>query len=128
MLPRKLDLPLLRRFVFVGGSTAALCLGLTWALVEGLAMDTTIASTIALLVAVCYNYVLHYHWTFGSEAPHGVVLLKYLAMCVGALVVNALVMEVGVQVTSVHYLAVQIVAAGMVALWSLTISATWVFR
>jgi len=118
----------LKRFVLVGGSTGVLYFGLTYGLVERFAIDTTIASTFALLLAVCYNYVLHYHWTFSPKAPHGIVLLKYLAMCVGAILLNAIVMELGVSNASLHYLLAQIIATVMVILWTLSISSIWVFR
>ena len=103
-------------------------MGLTYALVEGVGMDATPASTFALFVAVLYNYVLHYHWTFGTEAPHGIVLLKYIAMCIGGLFVNALVMEIGVSSTGLHYSLVQMAAAVFVVSWSMCVSAIWVFR
>ena len=128
MPPRDFDLPLLRRFILVGGSTAVLCLGLTYGLVEGVGIDPTPASTLALFVAVLYNYILHYHWTFGADAPHGIVLVKYIAMCLGAMGLNALVMEVGVSGTGLHYSLIQMVAAVFVVLWSMSISAIWVFR
>lgn len=128
MSPKKLNLPLLMRFAFVGGSTAMLCLGLTYALVEGAAIDTTIASTFALFLAVCYNYMLHYHWTFSTEAPHGTVLVKYMIMCAGGLILNAVVMEIGVSSAALHYMIVQLIAAGLVVLWSICISSMWVFR
>ena len=128
MPSRNINLPLLLRFVFVGGSTAALCLGLTYGLVEGGQIDTTIASTFALFVAVCYNYMLHYHWTFETDAPHGSVLVKYMIMCAGGLVLNAVVMEVGVNSATFHYMVVQMIAAILVVTWSICISSIWVFR
>lgn len=128
MPPDKLNMPLLVRFVFVGGSTAMLCLGLTFGLVEGAGIDTTIASTFAMFVAVCYNYMLHYHWTFGTDAPHGKVLVKYLIMCAGGLTLNALVMEMGVSNTELHYMIVQMIAAILLVIWSICISSIWVFR
>ncbi|MFK7977385.1 MAG: GtrA family protein [Halioglobus sp.] len=128
MPPEKVNYPLLMRFGFVGGSTAALCLGLTFGLVEGADVNPTWASTFALFVAVCYNYILHYHWTFSTDAPHGKVLVKYMTMCAGGLALNATVMELGVSIGDLHYMAVQIMAAILVVVWSICISSIWVFR
>ncbi len=119
---------LLLRFILVGGSTAALNLGLTFALVEGAAIQVTIASTIACIAAIFYNYVLHYHWTFASDAPHGKVLARYLLMCAGGVALNALVMHFGVVVLAVQYILVQLFSCIVLVCWSLGISSRWVFR
>jgi putative flippase GtrA len=116
------------RFILVGGSTAALNLGLTFALVDGAALQVTIASTIACIVAIFYNYVLHYHWTFASDAPHGQVLVRYLVMCAGGVALNALVMHFGVVVLSMQYILVQLFSCVVLVCWSLCIGSLWVFR
>ena len=118
---------LLLRFLFVGGTTTIFYFGLIYALVEGLALHTTVASTVAYIIVGFYNYLLHYHWTFATDAPHGLALVKYLLTCVGGLILNALVMHGGVMLVSVHYLVVQLFAFGVVVCWSLCISAIWVF-
>lgn len=119
---------LLPRFLFIGGSTAAIYLGLVFVLVEGPALHVTLASTLACIAAVCYNYFLHYHWTFASDAPHGIVLVKYLLMCTGGLILNALIMHFGTQLGSAHYMAVQLVAAVALVCWSFSLSSLWVFK
>lgn len=121
------DAPRLIRFVLVGGSSTVLAISLTWLFVDGLHLYVTLGSTIALTLTALFNYSLHYYWTFTSDAPHGWVLIKYLLMCLGALVVNALVMHFGVMLFSVHYLYVQLVANVAVTLWSFSISSLWVF-
>lgn len=119
---------LLLRFLLVGGSTAAINFGLTIALVEGPALQVTIASTIACIAAICYNYILHYHWTFASDAPHGRVLVRYLLMCTGGVLLNGLVMHFGVLVLSIHYMLVQLFAGVVLVCWSLCLGSLWVFR
>ncbi len=122
------DFALVLRFLLVGGSTALLYLGLTYALVEVAGLHATLASTIALAVAICYNYLLHYHWTFATDAPHGRVLVRYLFMCVGALMVNGVIMHYGTSELSVHYMFVQLLAAVGVTTWSISLGALWVYR
>jgi putative flippase GtrA len=119
---------LLLRFLMVGGSTAAMTLGLTYALVEGLSVHVTVASSIACITAICYNYFLHYHWTFASDAPHGRVLARYLLMAIGAVLLNGLVMHFGLMIISAHYMLLQIVSGAVMLCWSLCISAIWVYR
>ena len=117
------DFGLLLRYFLVGGSTALLYFGLTIGLVEGAALHATLASMIACVAAICYNYMLHYHWTFASDAPHGKVLVRYVLMCIGAVMVNGLLMHFGMAVLSLHYVYVQLLAAVGVAIWTLSLSA-----
>lgn len=122
------DAPKLLRFILVGGSTAAVLLGLTWLFVDGLHLHVTLGSSFALILSGIYNYTLHYYWTFSSDVPHGWVLVKYLLMCMGALIINGLVMHFGVKILPIHYLVVQFLANVLVAAWSFCASSFWVFR
>jgi len=115
------------RFVLVGGSSCILGLGLVWFFVDGLHLQVILGSTIAVILTGLYNYCMHYYWTFSSDMPHGWVLIKYLLMCLGALVVNGLVMHLGVKVLPIHYLIVQFLAGGAVAAWTFSIGSLWVF-
>lgn len=119
---------LLLRFVSVGGSTAGLYLGITFFLVEGLALPAVMASTVACSLAMLYNYSMHYHWTFGSEAPHGRVLGRYLVMCAIALVLNGLTMHGGIHWFDLHYMATQVIAAFITVAWSISAGSLWVYR
>jgi putative flippase GtrA len=121
------DVSRLIRFILVGGSSAVLALGLTWFFVDRLHLQVILGSTIAVSLTALYNYCLHYYWTFSSDAPHGWVLVKYLLMCLGALIVNGLVMNIGVMELQIHYLIVQLLASVAVVVWSFSISSLWVF-
>ena len=123
-----IDISKLIRFVLVGGSSGVLALFLTWVFVSGLGLQITLGSTTALTLTAIYNYCLHYFWTFTSDAPHGWVLVRYLLMCLGALVVNALVMHWGVNFLPIHYLFVQVLATAAVIMWTFCMSSFWVFR
>jgi putative flippase GtrA len=116
------------RFAFVGGSSGFLYLGSVFVLVDLMGMQVTLASTLVCIVAAAYNYLMHYHWTFASDAPHGMVLVRYLLMIAGAVLINGLIVHFGVMFSSVHYLVIQSVAAITLACWSLSVSSLWVFR
>jgi putative flippase GtrA len=122
------DLAIVVRFLLVGGSTALLFLSIMFGLIEAAGLHTTVASTIACMAAICYNYLLHYHWTFGSDAPHGRVLVRYLVTCVGAVVLNGLIMHFGLELFTLHYLYVQLLAGVAMVLWTFSVSSVWVFR
>lgn len=120
--------PNLIRYFFVGVSTYTIYMGLTFALVEWAGFPITLSSFISCSTAVLFNYVMHYHWTFSTDSPHGQVLARYALMVVGGIVLNTLVMYVGVQFSSLHYMLLQVIAGGMVIIWNFVLSATWVYR
>ncbi len=122
------DFALLLRFFIVWCSTAFLFLGIGYILVEKAGMEVALASTTAYVVAFCYNYALHYHWTYVSEAPHGRALIRYLSMCAGSMCLNALVMHFGFLMTSWPYIAVQLLAGVVIISWTLTVNFFWTFR
>jgi putative flippase GtrA len=120
--------PQFLRFILVGGSTAALNLGLMLALVEGAALQVTLASTITCIVAICYNYFAHYHWTFTSDLPHGRSLVRYLVMCAAGVSLNGLIMHIGAEVMGLQYMLVQITSGVILVCWSVSMSSIWVFK
>lgn len=116
------------RFLLIGGTTGLIYFGLTFLLVESLALNPTLSSTIAYIIAVYYNYFLHYHWTFATNAGYRQTLVKYVLTALSGIVLNALIMHFGGELLNVHYMVVQILAIGVVVCWSLCISALWVFK
>jgi putative flippase GtrA len=116
------------RFILVGGGTAALYFGIFYLLVYSAIVHTTIAGLLACLIAIIFNYVLHYSWTFASNAPHGKVLYRYLAMQLGSLCLNGLIIHYGIKWLPVHFLIVQCLAAVATIFWNLCLSSLWVYR
>lgn len=116
------------RFLFVGGSTSVLYLCLVFLMVDIIGIQVTLASTLMCIAASCYNYLMHYHWTFTSDAPHGRVLVRYLLMVAGAVLINGLIVHFGTTYTTIHYLIIQFIAAVALVCWSLSVSSLWVFR
>ena len=118
----------LLRYGLVGVLTAAIHYGVLWALVEAADLGPTAASSLGFLLAVIFNYFMHYRWTFATSAPHGRTVVRYLLMIGCGFVLNALVMYTGVQGWGGHYLLVQLLAFAVVISWNFTASSLWVFR
>ena len=116
------------RFGVVGILTAVVHYGLLYAGVEALGLDSTLASSLGFVVAVIFNYLMHYSWTFAEPAPHGRTLRRYLVMISCGFLINALVMYAGVHWLSLHYLLIQAVALVAVIVWNFVLSNVWVFR
>ena len=116
------------RFLFVGGSTAFIFLVLIFGLVEGLKVSAFLASTFACIIAVSYNYLLHYHWTFESDVAHRLSLIRFTLMGVGGILLNGMIMYFGTLQDTVHYVMVQFCAGLAMVFWSICLSYFWVFR
>lgn len=116
------------RFGVVGILTAVLHYGLLFAGVEVLHIGATLASSLGFVVAVIFNYLMHYSWTFAEPAPHGRTLRRYLVMIACGFLINALVMYAGVHWLMLHYLLTQGLALVFVVMWNFVMSNVWVFR
>jgi len=116
------------RFGIVGVLTAILHYGLLFAGVELVALPAALASSMGFIVAVVFNYFMHYNWTFGEPAPHGRTLLRYVVMVACGFLLNGSVMYFGEHWSSLHYLLIQAFALVVVVLWNFVVSNTWVFR
>jgi len=116
------------RFGVVGVLTAILHYGLLYAGVEALQLDVTLASSLGFIVAVIFNYLMHYSWTFAEPAPHGRTLRRFLVMISCGFFINAAVMYAGADRLAFHYLLTQALALVVVILWNFMLSNFWVFR
>ncbi len=121
------------RFGVVGVLTALVHFGVLFLGVVALGLGSTLASSLGFVVAICFNYAMHYHWTFaapeGQEpAPHGRALRRYLAMVGCGFVINAATMYTGVHLLHWHYLVAQTLAVVIVVSWNFTVANSWVFR
>jgi putative flippase GtrA len=116
------------RYGVVGVLTAVLHYGLLYSGVELLQLHPTAASSVGFVVAVIFNYLMHYNWTFGGPAPHGKTLHRYVLMVGCGFLINAVVMYAGVQWFTLNYLIIQALAQVAVILWNFVVSNLWVFR
>jgi putative flippase GtrA len=116
------------RFALVGGATAVIHYGLLYAGVELLELAATLASSVGFAIAVTFNYIMHYSWTFAEPAPHGRTALRYLLMICCGFMINGLLMHVCSTVLTVNYLLSQAVAMVAVLTWNFTVANFWVFR
>jgi len=116
------------RFGVVGALTAVLHYGLLYIGVEALQLNVTVASSLGFVVAVIFNYLMHYSWTFDEPAPHGRTLRRYLVMIGCGFLINGAVMYAGVHWAALNYLLTQALALVVVVSWNFVMSNVWVFR
>jgi putative flippase GtrA len=116
------------RFGVVGVLTAVIHYSLLYIGVELLRLNPTLASSIGYPMAVIFNYLMHYSWTFAEPVPHGRTLGRYLVMIGCGFILNGSVMYWGEQWLAWHYLITQAVALVAVVVWNFTLMNVWVFR
>ena len=120
-----------RKFFFfsgIGALATAVQYAILVALVETIALEPTLASTIGFAASACLNYILNYHLTFTSAKPHAEAAAKFGVIAALGLLLNALIMAAGTRGLHVHYVVVQIAATAIVLLWNFTGNYLWSFR
>lgn len=116
------------RFGVVGVLTAGLHYGLLLVGVELLQLDAIVASSLGFVVAVLFNYVMHYSWTFTHDAPHGRTVGRYGIMISIGFAINGGAMYAGLYWLVWNYLLVQALALLLVVSWNFIVSNIWVFK
>jgi putative flippase GtrA len=100
-------------FCLLSGLGTALHFAVLYVAVEYAGTHVIIASTMGAVVGMLFNYVAHYHLTFGSEAPHRRALPTFLSGGVASIALNALLMS-GLLWTGLGYMFAQILTTGFV--------------
>lgn len=113
--------------------TALLHYWVLYALVHGMGWGSTLASSLGFVIAVAFNYLMHYYWTFSrgggdGPAPHGRALARYACMITGGFLLNALTMQLLTGLLQWHYLLAQLPAYAVIITWNFILANRWVFR
>lgn len=115
------------KFLIVGGFCTALQYLILIALVEGLGVSATPASTVGYVVSSGLNYFLNYSFTFRSGAKHGRSLPRFLLITGCGLLLNGTVTYVGTVIFGLHYMIAQVAATIVALLWNFLANLQWTF-
>lgn len=115
------------KFGVVGSFGALTYYSLLLGMVELWNVPVLVATSIAFALVVIETYILHYHWTFRSDAAHSAVAPRFVFMTVTGFFLNFAIMYVGVTLARINYLVVQTLAIGVVVTWNFLVSWFWVF-
>lgn len=116
------------RFCVVGVLTAILQFSLVFVGVEGLHLDPTFTSSVTFVLVICFNYLMHYNWTFSVPAPHSKALTRYIVMTSCGFILNGSIMYLGTSLAELNYLLVQAAAFAAIIIWNFCVSSLWVFK
>ena len=113
------------KYAIVGLSTAAVYGISLWvsSLLLGLGLYSVVVS---YLLAIVFNYLMNYKWTFVSDATHRLAVSKYLVMVSIGGVVNMAVVWLGLRV-GYDFLFVQLFAISVICFFNYVMSQRWVY-
>lgn len=117
----------LLRFVTVGVLTAALYALILIGAVELAGCAPALGAGLAYVLAVGFNYLAHYAWTYRTGQPHRATAPRYLVTIIVLLCLNIAATAVLPGLLGVSYAVVQVVLMGLTALATFVTLSRWVF-
>jgi putative flippase GtrA len=115
------------RFVLVGGISAGVDAGLLWLLHGGFGVWLPAATFTGVVSSFGVNFLLNRGWTFGSGAPAGAQLLRYLLLAGTNWLVTVLAVT-GLVALGLHYLVARFLVLGVMTVVNFLSYRAWVFR
>jgi putative flippase GtrA len=122
---------LLRQFISYAGIGAigtAAHYAVLLCLVELLAIDPVVGSTLGFVVGAIVNYLLNYTYTFRSSARHLPTFVRFFSVALVGGIINLAIMELLVYTASLHYFLSQIVATAIVVVVTFLLNRAWTFK
>lgn len=86
------------------------------------------ASLAGFVVGGVISYLLNYRFTFSSTKQHREALAKFLVVAAMGFVLNGAVMWELTGPANLHYLPSQLIATGLVLIWTFSCNRFWTFR
>jgi len=121
----------IKRFIGFAG-TGAIATGIQYLILivlrELFGLPAVLSSSVGYGIAAIANYLMKYHWVFGSGEHHQVAGPKYAVVSLTGLALNTLFMYLGTEVLSIHYLIAQVISTLLVLIWNFSINSVWTFR
>lgn len=97
-------------------------------LVQALDVNATLASTAGFACGALTNYSLNYYYTFASNKNHAEAITKFFTVALVGMFFNGLVMHFCTETLTMPYLIAQVLATGLVLLWTFSANRLWTFR
>jgi putative flippase GtrA len=115
------------RFWLVGGLSFGIDLGLLTLLKEGFHVDLWIATPIAFVVSLLFNFWAQRVFTFRATNHAHVSFLKYSVLVVFNIFATDLIVN-WISLTAAGYGVGKVVATGVTTVWNFYLYKYWIFR
>lgn len=122
----RVDFSRVIRYLLTGGTAFALDFGLLAFLKSVCGVVAWLSAGLAFIVSTIFAFLGQKYFTYGSHAPTGKSLLRYLILLGVNTVFTALVVQ-GFDTWVDLYLVGKIVAAAITTLWNYPIMGHWVY-
>jgi putative flippase GtrA len=114
-------------YATVGATATAIQYAVLVLAVQAWHVRAVVGSTIGFVVSVGVNYLLNYHFTFRSRAPHRRAATRFLVIALAGLALNAAVMALLTEWLAIGYLLAQLVATALVFVLGFIANTQWSF-
>lgn len=115
------------KFLLVGVASFIIDLGLLAILHEGFGVDLWIATPIAFLTSLVFNFFVQRTFTFQSDARAHVSFLKYGALVVFNVVATDVIVNV-IAATGLSYAIGKVIATVATTGWNFLLYKHWIFK
>lgn len=96
-------------------------------LVDFVGLGAVAASSTGFLVGGMINYLLNYKFTFQSQESHTTTAPRFFAIALGGFFLNGGAMFLFVNQIGLYYLLAQLVATGIILIWTFLANHYWTF-
>jgi putative flippase GtrA len=115
------------KFLLVGGASFAVDLGLLILLHEVFGVDLWIATPLAFIASLIFNFVLQRSFTFRAKNRRNVSFLKYLVLVVFNVVAIDVIVN-AFDIWGMSYGIGKVVATVVTTSWNFWLYKVWIFR
>ena len=117
----------LARFAAVGTAATGLYLSTAGLLEHYTGIPVSIAASVAFIVVVTTNYILHYFWTFRTDRSHASAIPRFISTSLGGLAINYAVVQFGTRWANLPKTWILLLGVALVVVWNYLLSRGWVF-
>ena len=117
----------IKRYLVVGGATAGLYYSVLLIGVELIGWSVVTSSSLAYVISLVFNYLLHYRWSFESDQPHRTALFRYFLMNLVGFAINWTMMQSAQGQEAIRYLFIQTLAIIVIVVWNYVVSNRWIY-
>lgn len=119
--------PQFLRYAGAGAIGTAAHYAVLIALVQLAGAGAVLASTTGAIAGALINYALNHRYTFASRRAHRTALPRFVAVAGAGVALNAAVIAALVATVPLHYLAMQVIATGVVLVAGFLANRRWTF-
>ena len=116
------------RYFIAGGMAVLIHFATLILLVERFKIDATISTSIGFCLAVIFNYLAQYYWTFKPTGSHKRFILRFLGVTIITLNINTGLFWFLTEYQKFPYIISQVFASGAVFLLNFTINHHFTFK